>query len=220
MTHAYSNINENNAAILIDVWQEQYDDIENGKIVLKEKPLNTKYYKQMLNTPQYQLSEKIITFVDSRPDINFIILGSYNTRELQSDIAWYKNTIHYLGKAWKFKEKKLHLIKGNEKTDSRIIHWSTKKTKLSFHFLWEMKYFLSKENIDAVYYCGESWETCVRDRPIGYSNLFNLIEELNTSTAIRVKRDCVLTENNTYFLPHKNRNWNKIKKDEYELVTK
>jgi len=209
---------ETNAAILIDLWQEKYEDYRNGEFSLSEDPVHPVLKKRKEDIPQYKLTENIKNFIESRKDIEYVILASYDIKhELDSKIDWYENTRRYLDDWYDVKIKKRHLIEGKEATDKRILFWKTNKKKLAFHFLWEIKLFLKKEKINALYYCGESWETCVAQRPVGYDSVSKFCSANSIPTKIRVKNNCVLTENNRYFEPEKNTKWVPIYTDEFEL---
>lgn len=213
----------NNLAILIDLWQEEYEDVTaDKKIILTETPKHSFFYNRMIKIPQYRLSDSIINFIESRLDISTIILASYEiVEEIESEYVWYENSRKLLGKERFYK--KNSFFKKNQKntekikTDSRILNWKTNKKQIAMHYLYELKILLEKNAYDAIYFCGESWETCVRQRPLGYEKVSNLIKKMQINTAIRVRQDCVLTETNNFFIPSQNPNWKKIDSKEYEL---
>lgn len=74
--------------------------------------------------------------------------------------------------------------------------------------------FIRKNNIKKIYFCGMAWDRCVKDRELGFVNLYRLLKDLDIT--FLVKDDCVICSseyNFEIFNPKNpiNYNWKKTK---------
>jgi len=81
--------------------------------------------------------------------------------------------------------------------------------KKKFFFLHEEQLieFLKNNSVKNIYMCGCAWDSCVRDRPLGYLNVYKIINSLNLDISVLVKYNCVKNLDDTYFVKSKNDDW-------------
>lgn len=56
---------------------------------------------------------------------------------------------------------------------------------------------IKKEKINRIYMCGMAWDICVKNRPLGYVNLYRKLKKYDIE--ILVKDDCVICSSNFAF---------------------
>ena len=196
-------MNYKTAAIIIDQW----DDSNEFNLLPKE---------HMLADPGYQLVDNIKDYIDNSSDIDLIILASYSVRsECLEKNEYNKNNLKVFGSAlYTEKIKQLYSTSAaEERTDPRLIDWNTQKTKISMHFLWELKIFLETNTVDNFFICGATFEGCLRDRPLGFESLYKFIIKHKLNSKIFIKKDLVLTESDLFFDSKKCPDWNMIDSD-------
>lgn len=67
--------------------------------------------------------------------------------------------------------------------------------------------FLISNDVENIFICGCAWDICVRDRPLGYLKVFDLIKKLGLKTNLLVKYNCVKNMDDSYFKLEKNLGW-------------
>jgi hypothetical protein len=171
---ALQMINQPSLAILIDCW---------------ESP-----------NPNKELPNNIISFIEKNDNIDTVALASYNCKQADNR-HWFHNYVEifntkqtsrkirdlsYVHKVFNQYDNKYP----TENTNQIILDYVNKnKTQLTMTWLWELEYYLStRPDIKNIYVLGQTWENCVRIRPLGYQNL---IEMPNVN--ILTNTNCVLT---------------------------
>lgn len=56
---------------------------------------------------------------------------------------------------------------------------------------------IEKNNINGIYFCGMSWDRCVKNRDLGYENLYKILKDKGVD--ILVKKDCVIASSEHKF---------------------
>jgi len=82
-----------------------------------------------------------------------------------------------------------------------------KKHQVEMLDIESLRLFLTTNDVAKIYMCGCAWDICVRDRPLGYLNVFNLISKLYMDIDILVKADCVKNSDDSYFDLDSNKDW-------------
>lgn len=155
-------------------------------------------------TGAYKRFENIKKLIESKSSIKTVILASYDISltEYYSDTVWYQNSRKFLGD--ELFEKKAELCRGNEITNLLIRNWKCDVFQIAMHYEWEFKKYMQSNKIDNIYLCGQSWDNCVKNRPLGYESLEKFID---LSTNICVKDSTVKDNKNRCFIPSENQNW-------------
>jgi hypothetical protein len=136
------------------------------------------------------IPSNILSFIESTPSIESVVLASYNCRvERQSSAAlWYQNynklfrsesasrNIKDLTQVHEVYEKNDTKFK-NEKTDPLLLDYVNPKLfQIAMRWRWELDYYLETLNphIKNIYIFGAAWDECVKIRPLGYDSLSEL----------------------------------------------
>lgn len=187
----------NKAAIIIDQW----DDSAEFNLLPKEK---------VLADLGYQLVDNIKNYIASQDDIDLIILASYSIKsECLQKNEYNRRSLQILGnELYKKKIKFLYSMNVPEEyTDPRLLQWKTNKIKIAMHFPWELIVFLKKHSIKDFFICGCTFDTCVKDRPLGYEALHKFINDYNLNSKIFTKSNLVLSEDDSFLDPKKDIHW-------------
>jgi hypothetical protein len=159
--------------ILIDLWDRLID----GKLKSSEG------------------SDNIINFIESKSTIQAAVLASYGCLpEIESNNLWYNNARDFFNTLPNWQE----LIKRyrNELADGQNTHptlfnyVNTDIDQVAFRYHEELEFYLKfHTEIKNIYIAGAAWSICVRNRPLGYVNIFkqfikntdrNLLVNINT----------------------------------------
>lgn len=132
------------------------------------------------------LYKKIISWINSKSNIDSVILASYDTdsSELDNDI-WYKN----------FKTTKKTPSIGDKFTSSIILDYTNPNfNQLAIRDIDDFQRYINvRPWIKNVYVLGVSIDNCIKHRPLGYINL-NKYTKLNILTNL----DCVISKVKNY----------------------
>jgi hypothetical protein len=97
----------------------------------------------------------------------------------------------------------------DDKETTSIISNIKKKNILYITDLNEFECFLKENKIEGIFICGSAMDVCVKNRPLGYISIFNLIKKLNLNTNIFLKYNCVKYMDNSYFKIERELDWDK-----------
>ena len=152
----------------------------------------------------------IKNFVNDNKNISAVILSSYNCvdAEYKSNNHWYTKNRDWLGIV-EFNNKIPRLFDSDDKsrTSQVLLDWKCDRFQIAMHFPWELEKLLCSDSIENIYFCGTAWDKCVRDRPLGYLSVYDLVQKLGLKINFFIKRDCVLDSNANYFIPELNPDW-------------
>lgn len=166
--------------------------------------------------PNSQLYSNILDFLKN-PNIETIVLASYqaNAEMRQSTAIWYEN-YHNLF----FETQTLRKIKNLydlqkiynftdyvRRTDPRILDYVTPdKFQIAMLWSWQLEYYLQcNPRFKNIYVLGAAWEHCVKQRPLGYSQLTEV-----TDANILIDTDCILTLDAKHPVLTNNEEWQQI----------
>ena len=176
------------------------------------------------NHPDWWVYRNIIKFINDTDSIKTVVLATYDlqSQEFDSNTPWYVNSRKLIGQEVVEKKKQFYykINQEIETTFDPILNWNTSKYQIALHLLWELDMFIDIRRIqqitfDNIYMCGESWDMCVANRPIGYEALFGHVK-----SNILVKDNCVLGTNGEIFQPQLNPNWEPTNKQGVYKLTK
>lgn len=164
----------NDVAIIIDCWETWYSEY------------------QISVSNDYLMFSDIKKFIELSPNIQTIILASYNCIDIPNKI-WHKNSIDLIGQE-DFDSKDLisHCAYNEyQTTDDMFLSWESDRYQISMHFTWELEKLLKIRPIGNIYLCGQSTDECVRVRPLGWESLYRFIKQHNLDSKILLHRYCV-----------------------------
>lgn len=176
-----------NVAIIIDAWETKYSWF----------PLSA-YHKCYRN---------IRRFVEDRDDISHVLLSSYDCdpTELNGDSHWYNNSKKLFGDGFldlkkefyyeKSKETEVQRVHKLQHTDRRMLDWKCDKQQLALHYQFELDALLDWKQVKRIYLMGQSWEDCVRLRPLGYVSLQKFFRENDLDIEICISVHTLLDRN-------------------------
>ena len=183
----------NSIAVIIDPW----------KTTLSWLPLLSPYNR---------CYENIISFVDNQHDIDTVLLSSYDckTEELKSNNTWYNNSRNFFGEEFS-KNKEVFYSKNNPNkinvTDKKILNWIPNRKHYAVHYMFELDALVDWNELDRIYVMGQTWEDCVKHRPLGYEELKKFFKQKKLDIEIAVKPNTVLAKHNFHFNPKHNLDW-------------
>jgi hypothetical protein len=150
-------LNQPSIIILIDLWDRLVDG----------KPLSS------------EGSTNIIDFIENEPNIKTAVLASYAClSEIESDNLWYKNARYFFKDLLDYQSflKTYH----NEITSGQYTHptmfnyVNSSIDQIAFWYPAELELYLKfHPEIKNIYVAGGAWSICVKNRPLGYRNLFD-----------------------------------------------
>lgn len=188
----------NDIAILIDCW---------------DQPVHRYKIYSFLTRTDYRMILNSKKFINNNNKIKTIILSSYQCSddEVLSNSIWYQNRRRKTRNIFPGKE---HLKNGwpTMTTSPMLLNWVIpSKFQIALFFEDEIKNILLNEKIDNIYLFGQSWNKCLKTRPLGYDSLIKIIKENNLNTKLRIKENCV-----TRFSSKLNPQWMKLENGIYE----
>lgn len=134
------------------------------------------------------LYEKIILWINSKNNIDSVILASYETdiSEFDNEI-WYKN----------FKTTKQNPSIGDKHTSNIILNYTNSNfNQLAIRDIDDFqRYIKVRPWIKSIYILGVTIDICIKERPLGYINL-SKYTKLNILTNL----DCVISKNKNFNL--------------------
>lgn len=148
------------------------------------------------NRPLENCYDRIINFLNTTDSIQTVVLSSYNcnSEHINSEYLWYQNNTLMCDESTR---KKIHHLKHahdflrqydnkfiEEQTDPLILRYlNPKKYQISMLWWWELEYYLSLHpEIKNIYFLGQSWEECIRNRPLGFKSVLEETTNLNILT--------------------------------------
>lgn len=179
--------------IIIDQWKWKY----NTAFAFPQAPASD------------DLAKQIIYFIEHN-NIHTAVLASFNcSEELYSNTIWYRNRLLVIDPVYSIKNFKMRIDQDYYRFKDH--HQSTADILLNYvnpnifqTAIREQKeleaYLLNYPNIKDIYILGEAWEICVKDRPLGYENVYKKFC-LSTDRRVLTHLDCVLTCNGEIPVP-------------------
>jgi len=155
------------------------------------------------------LAERIIKFINSNP-IHTAVLASYNChREIYSDTVWYRNRLP-LDNLIEYSPDN-----HNQHTIDIVLNYvNTNIFQIAMRNEKELSIYLSNHpKIKDIYILGEAWEICVKDRPLGYENVYKKFCQ-GTERRLLTSIDCVLTASGQQ--PELTKPWQPISNNVYQ----
>ena len=155
------------------------------------------------------LAERVINFINHN-NIHTAVLASYDChRELYSDTVWYRNRLPMTDLAEYAPDNHdqctIDIVLQYVNTDIFQIAMRNEKELTA--------YLLDHPEIKNIYIVGEAWEICVKDRPLGYLNVYKQFCQ-GTDLRLLTSVDCVLTA--TGQQPELTSEWQPISNNVYQ----
>lgn len=152
------------------------------------------------STRTVELAKRIIDFIDSRNP--HAVLASYHcSAELYSDTVWYRNRLSEIEKLYSTKnfqtridqDYHAHLAEKQSTVDVLLNYVNPNVAQLAMREEKELGIYLQMHpEIKDIYIVGSAWEECVRNRPLGYLNVYNKFCKGSDRT-VRTSSDHVTT---------------------------
>lgn len=146
-------LNQPAIIILIDLW----DRLVDGKLLSSAG------------------SNNIINFIESEPTIQTAVLSSYGCfSELESNNLWYSNSREFFKNLPNSLQKYQYEIVSGQSTHPTLFNYvNSRINQIAVRYLEELEFYLKfYPEIKNIYIAGAAWSICVKDRPLGYVNLF------------------------------------------------
>lgn len=161
----------------------------------------------ILNKDLEKCYRRITDFLDTSENIKTVVLASYNCKDEHAECnsIWYRNNTAMCDHAIRKKIAHLHqahdyLYKYDnkypvEQTDPIILDYiNPAKFQISMHWWWELEYYLLLHpEIKNIYFLGQAWEECIKNRSLGYEAVIEERPDLN----ILVNTQLVMPENHS-----------------------
>jgi hypothetical protein len=150
-------LNQPSIIILIDLWNRLVDE----KLLSSEG------------------SDNIIDFIENAPNIKTAVLASYGClSELESTNLWYNNAQYFFKDLLDYPNflKTYHYeTTSGQCTHPTVFNYvNSNIDQIAFRYPAELEFYLKfHPEIKNIYVAGGAWSICVKDRPLGYVNLFD-----------------------------------------------
>lgn len=167
--------------------------------------------------PNALLYSNILNFLNN-PNIETVVLASYNvdTEFRQSNTIWYENYHNLFFRKQSLRKVK-HLYDLQKtynftnyvlETDPRILNYvNPDKFQISMLWSWQLEYYLNcNPRFKNIYVLGAAWEHCIKQRPLGYSQLTEI-----TDSNILIDTSCILTLDAIHPVLSNDQEWKQIK---------
>ena len=150
-----------------------------------------------------ELANCIINFINSNK-IHTVVLASYNCHiDMYSSTVWYQNRLPLENfiEYWPTHH-------DQETIDVMLNYVNSNVFQIAMRNEKELEvYLLQHPEITNIYVVGEAWEICVKDRPLGYENVYEKFCRGNNRRLL-TSLDCVRTYNSE--IPVPDNNWQAI----------
>ena len=201
-------------AILIDNWEENIPSLDQTYKNIVEFIHNNNIQTVVLATYEYNIFTHFNTDWMNRSHQIF-----YDAVSDKNKNAWRTAVIDHssisLRSPWATKNGNLLEDGRGRNTSDIILNMNYSGVKLFCHRAQEIVWYLDNHQPDVknIWYFGQAWEMCVRDRALGYINLSTSLPHLSHLT----KQDCVLKLNRTHPGHEHMEQWKQIHNDIYHL---
>ena len=141
-------------------------------------------------------STNIINFIESEPNIQTAVLSSYAClTELESNNVWYNNAQDFFKNLpnWQklLKMYQCEITSGQCTHPTMFNYVNAGIDQIAFRYPEELEFYLKfHTEIKNIYIAGAAWSICVKDRPLGYFNLFHTVIK-NTYRNLLVQKNTV-----------------------------
>lgn len=150
-----------------------------------------------------QMCKNIVSSIN-HIDPYLVVLGTYGSNEIYDDNLKKHNP--WIKSFWQFFPEFKNVRPNDLATDSThsiILNSSFNCEQIALTQLWQLEYILNKSpnKLERAWYFGLHWNSCVKDREIGWFNLKNhYIKNKNRQIEIMTRENCtlkLLCKNNT-----------------------
>jgi len=205
--------------ILLDCWESTPDDSVQNKTLIDSK------------------IDNIINEVENViPNVEAVVLTTYESTEalLLRTNPYYSNTYELLYNSQHIQGIKdsymstlcQNSILDRAHTHKGILEYKWKCEQYAFFNELQLEYYINHvvPHVRTVYYFGKSWNICVRNRPIGWRSVSQLIKYNHlTNVGLYTKNNCILERNlntNELYIPNLNldSDCNFVNENTFELV--
>jgi len=139
------------------------------------------------------LSKNIIEFIEQTPSIKTAVLASYScSNELFSDTVWYNNRkLHHSDYDAYIQQDYESNLKENKQTWEVMLNYTNSSLfQIAMRDIDELVRYVNNTDVANIYVSGAAWEICVKDRPLGYLNVYNKFCK-GTDRRLLTSLDCV-----------------------------
>lgn len=141
-----------------------------------------------------KLSRNIINFIESTPNIKTAVLASYScSRELFSDTVWYLNRKKFAEnyEEYVFEDYQTNLNRNMQTWEGMLDYVNPSIFQIAMRNIEELNRYLKKHKIENIYMSGAAWDICVKNRALGYENIYKNNPSINLLADI----SCIVDSN-------------------------